>query len=747
MMRRLLAACVALAALACLAAALGPRADAAPEWRAPPTQPPVRYAIQASLDTIPGEREPRRIAGGMTVLWTNTSAEPVSSLWFHAFANAFADEKSTFIREAKQGGAELPDDMRFGGIDIDSIEDAVLRTKLEHRFVRDDDGNPDDRTVLRVALKDPVEPGATVRLRIEFATTLPRAFRRMGAWQDFVFAAQWYPKLGRHLGTASRTPNLREGWYCAQYHSGPEFCADFADFDVTLKLPDGWTSAATGVRDGAPAAEGGVRTETWRARGVVDFAWTAGRRSVERKRTVNFREPPADAASDPVWREILRVRDSQGTTLEEMGLGGDVEVVLLLQPEHLDQEERHFEAARTALGMFGAWFGPYPYPRLTIVDPPHGAGGVGGMEYPTLVTTGTSIGSPQSNHRPETVIVHEIGHQWFMGILASNESEEAWLDEGLTTWATARALHLRYGASLPLTIVLGRHFETELPYTFPGFAEGFRPADWLPKWAKPPEMQGVRLWRDLPALATAAAWRTRDDPMLPMRRSYLRGAGWDELVCSGWRYASGDSYRVNAYPRPVLLMESLARTLADRHGAAEGETRMTRAVREYARQHRFRHPTGEDLLRAIREHAELDPAPLWESLARASGLLDYELSPPREAAIPASSDPKAPPRTEIVVRRKGEVSVPVTLRVVRKVGDAPPVTEDLRWDGRGRRNTFVVEGKVLSAELDPGRIFLQDANRVRDAWTERADPRPAVKWGGQTLLWLEHALTTYGQFL
>jgi len=67
-------------------------------------------------------------------------------------------------------------------------------------------------------------------------------------------------------------------------------------------------------------------------------------------------------------------------------------VTVLLQPEHAAQAERHVRAAKAGIKWFGLWFGRYPYPTLTVVDPAFGASGSGGMEYPTFITAGSLSG-------------------------------------------------------------------------------------------------------------------------------------------------------------------------------------------------------------------------------------------------------------------------------------------------------------------------------------------------------------------
>lgn len=749
------AACLALAALA--AFLLVPGVRAAPGWRTQAESVPVRYTIQADLRPAAGGEAPRRIVGTARILWTNTASTTADCLYLHLYPNAFRNSRSSLVRELLRNGDALPDDMVWGGIEIQRM--TLLGRALEWTYVQPDDGNADDRTVARVALAEPVEPSSTIALVIEFTTELPSILRRMGASRDYVFAAQWYPKLGRFLGTDARVPHLREGWTCHQYHVSTEFDADFADYDVTLVVPNGWKTGATGALVAQPVENPALetRTETWQARSVVDFAWTASPRFLAFARTVT----PSSAAdpADPVVTEQRRVRRLLDAAPEDTELP-PVRVTLLLQPEHADQEERHFEAVRVALGTYGAWFGPYPYPQLTVVDPAFGGERSGGMEYPQLVTAGTSVGSPASSLRPEHVVVHEVGHQWFMNLLANNEAQEAWLDEGLNSWATAKAMHLRWGPATSVTTVLGHPFETELAYTFPGLHAGWPGAVGLPKWAHPPDLEAFRLWRDLPLLGATGARRHRDDPFLPARRSYLRNAPWDEMVRAGWEYVDAGSYRANAYPRPILFLETIARTLRLDHGAEEGERRFLRALREYARTHRFRHPRGEDLLAAFREHAAFDPAPRWNALARSTGLVDYAVESVSETTDPAlegwtdaggvrrlvqrgSDDAERRLRSSVLVRRRGEVAVPVTVRV-RIAGAERPV--EVRWDGAERWRRFPFDGRVVEAAVDPDRVFLQDARLSDNAWRKDASPQPAVKWSVQTLLWLENALTAWGRF-
>ncbi len=185
-------------------------------------------------------------------------------------------------------------------------------------------------------------------------------------------------------------------------------------------------------------------THTFEQDRIHDFAWTADPDYIRIER---------DFIAD---REVsaAEYREIAGTLrlpLEQVKLA-NVKMILLINPEHRGQAERHFKALRMAIKYYGLWYGAYPYEQVTLVDPPFRSGS-GGMEYQTLFTAGTQVlPSPQANN-PEMVIVHEFGHGYWYGLSASNEFEEAWLDEGINTYSTGKVLAKAYGAgSFPLTL-------------------------------------------------------------------------------------------------------------------------------------------------------------------------------------------------------------------------------------------------------------------------------------------------------
>jgi hypothetical protein len=401
-----------------------------PAVDAPPTAPvplpetdhPLSNRIVEYHMSVELLADKKELQGSQLLTWTNPGSQPVQELYLHMYPNAFESKKTTFMRES---GGKLRSDKAtadsVGRIDLMTIrtEDGTdLSSRLQ--YVQPDDGNKDDRTLLEVKLPKPVGPGEKVTLRTEFLVKLPYAFARMGYADDFVMAGQWFPKLAAYetVGTRGRTA---EGWDLHQYHGNSEFYADFGIYDVRIKVPSSYIVAATGFPVKPAADDGKVKTYQFYADDVHDFGWAASPH-------FKYYEEPYSAPNLP-----------------------GVKIKLYLDPAHEAYKDRYLYAAKKALARFSSWYGTYPYSTLSIVVPPEEGNGAGGMEYPTLITAWGADGE-EPDLELERVVVHEIGHQFWYGMVASNEFEEAWLDEGFTSYAEDNLMASEFGAVSNLPI-------------------------------------------------------------------------------------------------------------------------------------------------------------------------------------------------------------------------------------------------------------------------------------------------------
>jgi hypothetical protein len=380
------------------------------------------YTLQARLDA-----ERHEIHGRGEIVWLNASAQPVSELYLHLYLNAFEGPRTLFhrspLRQARGGKAP----QRWGSIRLQRL---VARELGEHDLLPalepHSPGDPEDGTDRRVALPAAVKPGERLTLAVEWLSVLPEVQVRTGFSQDFHFAGQWFPKLARLEPDGS--------WAHFPFDPLAEFYADFGSYDVTLDVPESMVVGATGERVAETRSEGRVSAR-FRADDVHDFAWTAW---------PHFRERSEQIAG--------------------------VAVRLLHPPGHDRNATRTLELLRRALPHFNARYGEYPYPTLTVVHPPSHAGEAGGMEYPTLITTGGDWHLGYWTRAIEYVTVHELGHQWFYGLLASDERRWPFLDEGHGTEqlqdvapiqrSRLRIVHVRFsrdiGPERPITSRAGR---------------------------------------------------------------------------------------------------------------------------------------------------------------------------------------------------------------------------------------------------------------------------------------------------
>lgn len=684
------------AALACAAMLAGDARAKGPNPLAPPLPPPAG-ADAAGLPPLPEESprnasytidarlDPERhtIDGSLVLDWRNTSDQALSSFPFHLYWNAFRNNLSTTARgEGRRAPAErLTDERSFGWIEVTSVRrlgepDEDLLGTLTYLA---EDGNADDRTVMQVKTLTPVPPGGHARFRIEWRSRIPHGSIGRAGWvHDYNFIVQWFPKIGVFW---------KGQWNAHPFFAWTEFFSDYGVYDVTLRLPRGFVVGATGRLESRQDEPGGSESYRFVQEDVHDFAWTASRRFLERSARFD------DAGYPPV------------------------EIRLLLQPEHAHLALRYLEATKIALRSYGTWSAPYPYRQITVVDPAWGSAS-GGMEYPTLFTGGAPVLAPEALQSPEGVTIHEAGHQFWYGLVANNEFEEAWLDEGFNSYMTAKAAYQALGPP-----AWGRRFLEA------GSGRGGR-VGW------PFVAPGVRLARGSANLS-----------------GLREGGEADVMARKGWTYRDGGSYGLNSYGKPALVLQTLEGLL--------GEETMVKVLRTYARRYRFAHPTTEDFLATVDEVTGGGWRQFFAETFFSSNLCDYAVEVRSEAVrtpsgffsgadgrlaytAPERGKPEGPAgdkryESRVTIVRKGEAVLPVELSVA--FADGRVVTE--RWNGRERWYRFRYEGaKVVRAAIDPGRKIAIDVDPSNDVWIadERPAARAATKWAARYLLWLQNLL-------
>jgi hypothetical protein len=614
----------------------------------------ANYTIDVRLDS-----RARTLTARETLVWTNITTAATSELQFHLYYNAWRNRDSTWMRELTLSSwwqsARREDD--FASIDISSLTlsrgaPAPVDLTKQMRFIAPDDGNEDDRTVMAVTLPRPVGPGETLSLDIVFTVKIPRPFARTGAIGNYFFLAQWFPKIGVLDATGA--------WNCHQFHVATEFFSDFGVYDVRMTVPRGWPLAATGREIERRDNADGTTTHRYVQEDVHDFAWTTSPDFIEaRERFEHAGLPPVDMR-------------------------------LMLQPEHAAQAERHFESTRATLRYYGEWFGAYPYGHITIVDPAWQSE-TEGMEYPTLFTVGSWWLLPREHTFFEDTVVHEAGHQWWYGMVATNEFEDAWMDEGINQYANARVLAEEYSH--------GREVRRFFGGFVPWVIEDMR-------WDRLTSGQLLSQYRGSPTV--------------------------DIQATPSFRYWPGTPGPIT-YAKPALWLHTLERAL--------GWTTVQQILSTFFERWKFKHPRPGDLFQVANEVSGRDLTPFFDQVYRGSVVFDYGVD-----TVSSTAADEERFANEIVVRRHGDGIFPVTILATLANGEQ----RRFAWDGAGRwhRVTFEHASRVASAQVDPDQILVLDTNFTNNSFTtEPAADRAATKWAATWLVWLQDQLLTWASFI
>jgi hypothetical protein len=351
-----------------------------------------------------------RFTGTEELTYRNNSPDTLHQLFFHLYFNAFKPGSEMDVRSR----TIVDPDPRVG----DRIAKLTPEEQGDLRCTAmTQDGRPVQLeplgTVLRATLAKPLLPGRSTELHIDFHGQVPLQIRRSGRDNSEGVAysmTQWYPKVAAYDD---------RGWHADPY-VGREFYGEWGDFDVRITLDSRFTVAATGVLVNAqeighgyavfpkrPKRSDGKLTWHFRADRVHDFPWSA----------------------DPHYKH---------TTAQVPG-GPMLHFIYKDEPALEDGWSRLPGYMVRAVEFMNRNFGTYPWPVFTFAQ-----GGDGGMEYPmlTLITGKRQLGSLVGTS------VHELVHNWYYGVLASDELSFPWMDEGFTEYAGSEVMYHLFPGSM-----------------------------------------------------------------------------------------------------------------------------------------------------------------------------------------------------------------------------------------------------------------------------------------------------------
>jgi hypothetical protein len=620
------------------------------------------YRIDAKLDPVK-----KTVTGNMDAFWVNKTSETVPDIRLHLYMNAFRSSKSTFYK----GTSQVRDTSVYGWIDIlnFTLADGTDLLPLM-QYISPDDGNPNDSTVVQIILPEAAKPGDTVSIKVDWVIKLPSRIRRTGYADDFFFIAQWFPKFGVYEPAGMRY-RQSGGWNCHQFHSNSEFYANHSVYDITVNVPDNYVTGSGGMlmSETDCKEDGTYKTLTYRAEDIVDFAWTAW---------------PGYAVYTDQWKHVS--------------------ITLLLPKERSAQVERQFSAVKNALEYLTENVGPFPWTHLTFVDPPAKGSGAGGMEYTTIFTSISATIMPESVHLPEMVTVHEFGHAYFMGILATNEFEDPWMDEGINSFWEARIMDHYWG-----------------------------------------ERSGMI---DHPMLKVADKAIARSSYVYSPNRQVVSNKE------NSWSYPLG-TYSMMSYQKASTWLFTMMGII--------GEETTNDVFREYYRRWAFKHPAPKDFIDVVSEvvkkkHGDkFGPDMNWffDQTLYGTGICDYKVAvfnnyrqyTAKIDSVTADTLSAVKPAADslykcaIGLQRLGEVMLPVDVLVHFTGGNETLLT----WDGKDRYKKLEVmsNSEIQWVKIDPEYKIAMDVNFINNSLTYDPDRVPVKRISNKFITFLQFFISSF----
>jgi hypothetical protein len=338
----------------------------------------------------------------------------------HVWPNAFKNNKSSFAKqklEDKNTKFEYSKNSERGY--MDSLQFLVNGFPVQ---VISNEEFPD---IIKLILPTSLQPKDSIIITTPFRVKLPYTFSRIGHVEQSYQISQWYPK-----------PAVfdQKGWHPIPYLDQGEFYAEYATYDVHITLPQNYVVGATGELQNQSEVQ------------FLDSLSTATSLMKEYSSKDTF--PPSS--------KILKTLHYKQSNVHDFAWFADKRFHVLTSEVELPQSKRKVKTyvmftnkyakywkdassyINDAVYYYSLWNGDYPYNYCTAVDGALSAGG--GMEYPMITVIG-EVGSAKTLDR---VIAHEVGHNWFYGILGSNERVHPWMDEGVNSFYETRYMRRKY---------------------------------------------------------------------------------------------------------------------------------------------------------------------------------------------------------------------------------------------------------------------------------------------------------------
>lgn len=543
-------------------------------------QQEVNYKIDVKLNDKKHE-----ISAFEEITYINNSPTSLSYIYFHLWPNAYKNHQTALAKQLLENGNKSfyfskPEERGY----IDSLDFKVdgQSVKVEYDAQHID--------ICKIILNEPVRSLDTIRITTPFHVKLPDAkFSRLGHSGQAYYITQWYPKPAVYDLT---------GWHPMPYLTQGEFYSEYGSFDVNITLPENYLLAATGDRINAEQEEKWLNqkvkeTEKLLAAGELKSKNPVFPESSEKTKTVRFRQ---SKVHDFAWfadKRFRVMRDVISLPTSER----KVNTWVFFTDNEAGLWKKSLEYIGDATLFYSYMLGDYPYNHVTAIDGVIAAGG--GMEYPNI----TVIGESGNDFTLETTIMHEVGHNWFYGILGSNERDFPALDEGLNSLYEMRYIRSKY-PNKTLAAMLGRDSSFKL--------------------------FGLN--------------RFKHD--MSYRLAYMLAAhkNTDQPIATGAQDFTNYNYGGIVYSKTATVFDYLLNTV--------GPDKFDEGMKFYFENWKFKHPTFSDLQKTLEYHCSIDLNWFMDGMIYSKDKIDYKIIKHKEH--PDGSH-------QVLVKNSGDIEGPVAL--------------------------------------------------------------------------------------
>src|SRR5690606_27697374 len=388
-------------------------------------QQQVNYRIDVSLNDVQ-----HTLDGFARIEYINNSPDTLTYIWFHTWPNAYRNDKTAFSDQMIENGNT--------SFYFSSKEDKGYINKLDFKVnnqTAETEDHPQHIDIIKLNLPSPLPPGEKIEITTPFHVKLPHNFSRGGHDGQSYQVTQWYPKPAVYD---------RDGWHPMTYMDQGEFYSEFGDYDVRITVPQNYVVAATGTLQ--------TKEELQWLMERSNYFWEPVKRKVKQKggsfKTVYDLFPPSATeiktlrytqkmVHDFAWFADKRFAVNYDTC--KLASGRLISIFNFYTSEYSDPWKDNLARIKSAIHHYSSLLGEYPYDVVSVVQGPESFGG--GMEYPTI----TVISPTKDKEELDLTIAHEIGHNWFYGVLANNERAHPWMDEGMNSFYEEKYHESRYG--------------------------------------------------------------------------------------------------------------------------------------------------------------------------------------------------------------------------------------------------------------------------------------------------------------